>query len=293
LQEIRAIGDVVTVLRDGTVIDTVPADRATPASLVEMMFGESVERSRNVPSLSDPVPVMRVENLGRAETLSDVNFTLLRGEILGIAGVLGSGRTELLRALFGADQATEGTVHIGRASIRPVSPVQMKDLGIAFAPENRKDEGLVQILSTRANVCLASLSRIARRGFTSRRREQAVVQRQSREVDLTAPDIEAAVSSLSGGNQQKVVIAKWLNTEPRVLLLDEPTRGIDVKAKRQIFQILWNLSRQGISSVVVSSELEELLEVCHRIIIMRNGRVTGEIDPGIASLEQLFSLCMQ
>jgi ribose transport system ATP-binding protein len=293
LQEIRIIGDVVTALRDGTVVNTVPADRATAASLVEMMFGESIARSRDVPPLSEHTPVLRTQNFGRDRAFQDVNFTLHRGEILGIAGVLGSGRTELLRALFGADRATEGHVHIGGASIRPASPTQMKSLGVAFAPENRKDEGLVQILSIRANFCLASLDRIARRGFTSRRREVTAVGKQSHEVDLTAPDIEAAVSSLSGGNQQKVVIGKWLNTEPRVLLLDEPTRGIDVKAKRQIFQILWNLSRQGLSSVVVSSELEELLDVCHRVIIMRNGRITGEIDPATSSLEQLFSLCMQ
>jgi ribose transport system ATP-binding protein len=293
LQEIQSIGHVVTALRDGDVVGTFPAEQATPARLVEMMFGESVARGREVPPLGSPVPVMHVEGLSRGTAFSDVHFTLHRGEILGIAGVLGAGRTELLRAIFGADRATAGSVRFGDTTILPGSPEQMKRLGIALAPENRKDEGLVQILSTQANICLASLERIGCCGITTRRRDLAVAERRSREVDLVTPDMENEVSSLSGGNQQKVVLGKWLNTEPRVLLLDEPTRGIDVKAKRQIFQILWNLSKQGISSLVVSSELEELLDLCHRIIVMRGGRITGEIDPANSSLEQLFSQCMQ
>ncbi len=293
LQEIRSIGNVVTALRDGVMVGTVPVEQATPATLVEMMFGESVERTRDVPPLWTRDPIMAVRGFTRAPAFRDVHFSLHRGEILGIAGVLGSGRTELLRALFGADRATAGEVTLGNRTLRPAGPEQMKDLGMALAPENRKDEGLVQLLSTRANFCLASLDRIAPTGVTSVRRERAVVDQRRRDVDLTVADADAPVSSLSGGNQQKVVIGKWLNTEPLVLLLDEPTRGIDVQAKRQMFQILWKLSRQGIASLVVSSELEELLDVCHRVLIMRDGRITGEIDPATTTLEQLFSLCMQ
>jgi ribose transport system ATP-binding protein len=176
--------------------------------------------------------------------------------------------------------------------VRPTSPAQMKSLGVVLAPENRKEEGLVQVLSTRKNLCLASMNRISRRGFTRRRLEQPVVERYVRSLDIVAADPEASVSLLSGGNQQKVVIGKWLNTEPSVMLLDEPTRGIDVQAKRQMFEIIWELGRRGISCIVVSSELEELLEVCHRIVVMRKGTIVGEVLPQNTTLEQLFGMCI-
>jgi ribose transport system ATP-binding protein len=225
--------------------------------------------------------------------VQDVSFTLYRGEILGIAGVLGAGRTELLRALFGAEQPSAGEVEIRGQRVHPVSPEQMKALGLALAPENRKEEGLVQLLSVRGNMCLASLSRIARYGFTTARRERDVVQRRIREVDIKTATVDAPVSSLSGGNQQKVVLGKWLNTQPEVLLLDEPTRGIDVRAKQQVFDIIRDLSSRGIASLVVSSELEELLDICHRILIMRHGRITDEVDGDTATLDRIFTLCMQ
>jgi len=164
---------------------------------------------------------------------------------------------------------------------------------VAFTPENRQAQALVQMLSTRANVCLASLDRIARRGFLTRARERTVVGRLVERLAIWAPDIEQPVSSLSGGNQQKVVVAKWLNTDPRVILFDEPTRGIDVQAKQQIFQIMWDLGRQGISCLFVSSELEELLEVCHRILIMKKGTIVGEVRPEGVAVDELFARCME
>ena len=164
---------------------------------------------------------------------------------------------------------------------------------MVLTPENRKEEGLIQLLSTRVNICLASLRRVAHRGFTTRARERLWAEPLVRTVDLVAHDIESPVSSLSGGNQQKVVLSKWVGTEPRVILMDEPTRGIDVQAKRQVFEIIWELSRKGISSLVVSSELEELLELCHRVLIMKKGRLVGEVLPSETSLERLFGLCLQ
>jgi len=169
----------------------------------------------------------------------------------------------------------------------------MRDLGVALIPENRKDQGLVQSLSTRVNLCLASLSRVASRGFLTAERENVVVRKNIRELDIIVANANAPVAFLSGGNQQKVVVGKWLNTNPRLVLLDEPTRGIDVQAKQQIFQIIWDMSRRGISSIVVSSELEELLDICHRILIMRQGRIVGEMRPGEISLENLFAVCMK
>lgn len=291
LQELPRIADSITVLRDGRLIGTVA--EASPANLVRMMFGEVIQNVRPTDLVASREPVLQVRGLTRAGVFEQVSFTLHRGEILGIAGLLGSGRTELLRALFGADRPDAGEVEIAGKVVRPSSPAQMKRLGLAFAPEKRKEEGLVQILSTRANLCLASLEKVARRGMITRARELSAVRRRIEQASIKVPDPNAAVSSLSGGNQQKVVLGKWLATEPAVMLLDEPTRGIDVRAKQQIFQIMWDLSRKGIACVVVSSELEELLDVCHRILIMNKGRMTGDVDPAVVRLDRLFAACME
>ncbi len=292
LQEIKQIADTVSVLRNGRLVGTLPIGEASPQTVAHMMFGETVQKviPRGLSAGTDTV--MEVRNLSRRGAFADVSFAVRRGEILGIAGLLGSGRTELLRAVFGADPPDAGEVTLNGDTVRPATPRQMRRLGVALAPENRKDEGLVQILSTRLNTCLASLPRVARHGFTTRQRETAVTHRTIDDVSITVADVEAPVSSLSGGNQQKVVVGKWLNTEPRVMLFDEPTRGIDIQAKQQMFQLLWDLSGRGISSVVVSSELEELMDICHRILVMRKGAIVGEVLPQSATLEQLFALCL-
>ncbi|MCX5673294.1 MAG: sugar ABC transporter ATP-binding protein [Planctomycetota bacterium] len=293
LQELRRIADTVTVLRDGRHVGTIPVADATPQRIVEMMFGEVVQKERPADLQAGDRPVMEVRRLGRKGCFRDVSFTLYRGEILGIAGMLGSGRTELLRALFGADPLDEGEILIEGRPVRASSPERMKHLGVAFTPENRQAQALVQMLSTRANICLASLDRIARHGFLTRARERAVAGRLVERLAIRAPDVEQPVASLSGGNQQKVVVAKWLNTDPRVILFDEPTRGIDVQAKQQIFQIMWDLGRQGISCLFVSSELEELLEVCHRLLIMKKGTIAGEVLPQRVAVDELFARCME
>ena len=169
----------------------------------------------------------------------------------------------------------------------------MKRLGLALVPEDRKTKGLVLGLSTLDNACLASLDRVGRRGWITRRMQRAAVAPLVRDLAIAAPDLDQPVSSLSGGNQQKVVVGKWLNTRPAIVLFDEPTRGIDVRAKQQMFEILRRLSGEGIASLIVSSELEELVEVCHRILVMRGGRIVDELSPEGLSLDRLFGLCMQ
>ena len=169
----------------------------------------------------------------------------------------------------------------------------MKRLGLALAPEDRKAEGLVQILNTRININLAGYWPPSFHRFTGARRERAVAARYVREMDMAVPSVDDPVSGLSGGTQQKVVIAKWLNTEPRVLLLDEPTRGIDIRAKEQVFAVVRDLSAKGIASLIVSSELEELMDICHRILVLKRGTTAGEILPGDSSLEHLLGLCME
>jgi ribose transport system ATP-binding protein len=291
LEEIQRIADTVTVLRNGQVVGTIGVTEATPATIVRMMFGEIVRKTRPPEIRARQEPILEVRNFSRQGAFADVSFDLHAGEILGIAGLLGSGRTELLRSLFGADPHDTGTVRIGSGAVRPSSPAQMRRHGMALTPENRKEEGLIQILSIRTNLCLASLKRIARHGFITARRERTVAARNTRDVAITLPSLDAPVSTLSGGNQQKVVLAKWLNTNPRVILLDEPTRGIDLQAKQQMFQLIWDLSARGIGSIVVSSELEELLDVCHRILVMKKGTLAGEVLPQESSLDQLFARC--
>lgn len=293
LQEIGRIADTVTALRDGFSTPTIPIAEATPESIVMMMFGRNVRFTRMVATTPGPASLMEVKALSGVRGFHDVSFTLHAGEILGIAGLLGSGRTELLRTIAGADLPRSGSLVIDGKTIRPRSPEHMKRLGVVLTPENRKDQGLVQMLSVRANVCLAGLRRIAACGFTTVERERSVVESTIRDLAIAVPDPELPVSSLSGGNQQKVVLGKWLNTQPRIMLFDEPTRGIDLHAKLQIFQLIHRLSAEGIASIVVSSELEELMESCHRILVLRNGSIAGSLTPAASSLDELLGMCMQ
>jgi len=293
LQELPAIADRVSVLRDGVLVGAAKAAEATPRWLGEMMFGAAAQPRR--PQLPRPgdKPVLEVAGLCREHGFHDVCLTLYEGEILGIAGMVGSGRTELLRAIAGADGFDAGNVAVEGRRVAKPTPPRMKGLGVGLAPEDRQSQGLVRVLSTSDNVCMASLDRIARFGMVWPGLQRAFVAPLVRRLGIAVADIRARVSALSGGNQQKVVIAKWLNARPRIMLFDEPTRGIDVQAKEQIFQIMWDLSRDGVSSVFVSSELEELLEVCHRIVVLRNGTVAGEVVPDEVSAKRLLQLCME
>ncbi len=293
LGELWQIAQTVTVLRDGKYAGSIEMADATPEKIVHMMFGEIPQKQRPADlKVADEI-VMEVRNLEKQGCFANVNFKLHKGEILGIAGMLGSGRTEILKAIFGAEPFDRGQIIIAGETVRTATPVRMKNLGLAYTPEDRKEQGLIQILSTRANICLASLGRISTRGFITKKRERNIAGMLTKKLDIKVADIEQAVSSLSGGNQQKVVIGNWLNTNPRVILFDEPTRGIDVRAKQQIFQIIWDLSRKGVACIFVSSELEELIEVCHRIMVIKNGRIVREVQPDRISPEQLFVLCME
>jgi ribose transport system ATP-binding protein len=292
LHELAQIADMVTVLRDGVKVGTVAIAEASPSRIVDMMFGEVAHKARPSDLAAGSRILLEARGLTRSGAFHDVSFRLREGEILGIAGMLGSGRSELLRAVFGADPFDSGEVLVeGRLASSP-SPESMKRRGVAMTPENRKEEGLIQSLSTRENLCLANLGRISRRGFIRQALERQIVERQIRDLEILVPDDRTPVATLSGGNQQKVVVGNWLNTSPKVILLDEPSRGIDVNAKQQIFQIVWKLARDGISSIIVSTELEELLEVCGRILVMRYGRIVGEVDPTAVSVGQLYTMAM-
>lgn len=292
LQELWEIADTCTVLRDGRLIGVKPMKDATHKDILSMMFGDVEIRKRpDDLKVTDEV-VLEVNGLTRKHCFEDISFRLKKGEILGIAGMLGSGRTELLRSIFGADSFDKGEIFSFGQQIVSPDPVKMRRAGFAMTPEDRKHEGLVQIMSIRNNLCVASLENIAPGLFLSSAVEDEFVQRQVKELQIKVASVDHPVSSLSGGNQQKVVVGNWLNTDPKIMFFDEPSRGIDVKAKQQIFQIIWEQSRKGISSIMVSSELEELLEVCHRILIMRHGRIIGEVTPENLKIEELYSLSM-
>ncbi len=304
LQELPEIADTVSVLRDGKHVGRVDISEATPKRIGRMMFGR-VPATRKPDATSSKAqppnreaadwdkPILEVRNLTRRGKFEDVSFKLRSGEVLGIAGMLGSGRTELLMSLFGAEPFDEGQILIDGQPAPRHTPGVMKRLGLALAPEDRKRQALVQPMSVGDNLCLAALSRIARRGLITRGMQMPVVRRLIEQLHIRLPSIDRSVSTLSGGNQQKVVLGKWLASGPRVMLLDEPTRGIDVEAKRQIFEIIGELSRGGIGSIMVSSELEELVEVCDRILVLRKGRIVGRYAADAIDVETLFEACLE
>jgi ribose transport system ATP-binding protein len=295
MNELFEIADTCTVLRDGAFAGSVAMADASPESIVEMMFGETARAKRPVRQVIDRSgpPVLKVEGLARHGVFSDISFQVHPGEILGIAGLLGAGRTEVLRAVFGADPVDAGTVTVNGKTFQRPHLQSMKEAGLGYTPENRKEAGLVQILSTHDNLCLASLGRIAPSGIVSRAGEQGYVDRQIKDLAIKVPDSLLPVSSLSGGNQQKVVIGKWMNTAPKVMFFDEPSRGVDVQAKRQIFDIIWQKASEGLAAIFVSTELEEVLEVADRILVMRQGRIVAEVDPTETTLNDLYGLCMK
>lgn len=291
LQEVFKIADTVTVLRDGVLIGTERVEKLDAPRLIRMMFGE-VEHNAKAACYATERVVLSVEGVSNKK-LDQASFELHEGEILGIAGMLGSGRTELLRAIYGLDPITAGRIVVQGETIRKPTPYQMKKRGMGFTSENRKDEGLCLRLSIGENLLLANYYNISRKGRIDRKLEREYIDRQIRDLSIKATDDRLPASSLSGGNQQKLVVGNWLNTRPWILLMDEPSRGIDVSAKRQIFHVMWEEAKKGVSVIMVSSELDELLEVCDRILVMRSGAIRDEKKVTDLTVESIYSLCMQ
>jgi ABC-type sugar transport system ATPase subunit len=207
--------------------------------------------------------------------------------------MLGSGRTELLRSIFGADPFNSGEIVVNGCIVsKNANPIKMKALGLGLTPEDRKLEGVILKHSIRDNLCYASMGKTSHGWIEDHRKRRVFAEKQIVDLQIKVPDIKNSVNSLSGGNQQKVVVGNWLNNEPEIMIFDEPTRGIDVNAKQQIFEIMWTQSQKGISSIFVSTELEELLVVCHRILIMQNGHITGEVKANEVDVKDLYTLCM-
>jgi ABC-type sugar transport system ATPase subunit len=281
LDEVLSVADRVTVLRDGALVTTGDAGQHTPASLVRHMVGREIDVLEAEPAPVPPDAPVRLAARGLRRGLVDgVDLSVRAGEIVGIAGLVGSGRSETLRLLFGADRAADGVVEIDGAAFTRLTPRRAMAAGVALVPESRKEQGLVMARSVRENIALASLT-VRRYGpFVRPAAERTSVEAVSRTVDIRAAQPAAAVETLSGGNQQKALFAKWLLREPRVLLIDEPTRGVDVAAKAQIHHMVVELARAGMAVVVVSSEIEEVLGLAHRVLVLRQGRVVGEFPRG-------------
>lgn len=290
MDEIRRIANRTTVLRDGRRVATHNAAQVTPAELVREMVGHDLpERQRRSERVSDEL-AMRVTHLSAGERVRDVSFEIRRGEILGLAGLIGSGRTETLRAIFGADKKDAGEIFLGNAD-RPVSirkPADAVRAGIGMVPEDRKLDGLLLAQSIRVNTTLATLSRhVFGGGWLDSRAELRTADSLRTRLDLRCASLEQTVAELSGGNQQKVVIGRWLARNCSVMLFDEPTRGIDVAAKDMIYQLLRELAAEGKAVLFVSSELTELMAVCDRILVMSAGCIAAEFLPGHWTQEKI------
>jgi ribose transport system ATP-binding protein len=288
LDEVFRIADRVTVLKDGRVVATEPTSELTTDRLVRLMVGREVgarlDRSRRAPG----AVALAVRGLTRAGVLHDVGLQVRAGEILGIAGLAGAGRTEVLRAIHGADPVDAGQVEVFGRPVRIRSPRDAIALGIGLLTEDRKADGFLLKQSVAFNTTITRLATVTRRGVVSRRRERQVVAEHLRRLAVRAQGPDAPVRNLSGGNQQKVVLAKWLHTRCRILLVDEPTRGVDVGAKREIWQLLADLAAGGVAIVMVSSELPEILAVSDRVLVMREGRVTAELERAEATEELIM-----
>jgi ABC-type sugar transport system ATPase subunit len=282
LKEIFDVADRVTVLRDGRYVGTEPVATLTQDRVVRMMVGRDVRRQSARAADADAEEALAVQGLTRRGTFQDVTFSVRKGEILGIAGLMGSGREELVKALYGLVTPDSGEVRVDGRPVRIASPDDAIRLGIGFVTEDRKDAGIFPLMSVRENVTLSVLRRIARFGglHVEERRERGLLEEYTRFLTMRYASPGQPVMSLSGGNQQKVVLARALATRCRILLLLEPTRGIDVGAKAEIYQLLGELSRQGLALVVVSSDLPELMGVCSRILVVWQGRVTGDLSAG-------------
>jgi ribose transport system ATP-binding protein len=290
LDDVLKHTDRVTVLRDGRIVRTSPTSEETSEKLVSAMLGRTMELTfpdRPAALQEQPSPLLRVEHLAAPPAVVDVSFEVGPGEIVGLAGLVGSGRSETLRAVFGRDPSTGGRVEIEGRPYEDRSPLASIRRGLGMIPEDRRDQGLIATMSVRGNVTLASIRDFAMAGLIQRGREASAVGRLLTELDVTPPRVDGSVATLSGGNQQKILFAKWLSASPRIFLLDEPTRGVDVGAKRRIYRLITELGSEGLGVVLVSSELEEVMSLSHRVYLIHAGRTFDVVDPREISLDEV------
>jgi len=292
LDEIRRIGQRVTVLRDGRSVGTVPADTSTD-ELVQMMVGRSIE-SHYPRVRTDPAEeLLSVEHLTSEGVFEDVSLTVRAGEVVGLAGLVGAGRTEVLRAVFGADRYDSGIVTVRGSQVARHDVHGAIDAGLGLVPEDRKAQGLVLGASVGDNLGLVSLRKVTRAGLVDRGRLRELARDAVKDLGIRTPGIQTTVNNLSGGNQQKVVMGKWLAADPAVLLLDEPTRGVDVGAKVEIYKLINKLTASGRGVLLVSSDLPEVLGICDRVLVMAQGLIVGELTHEEATQDSVMALAVK
>ncbi len=280
LEEILELTDHVAIMRDGELIRVAPTSEETVDSLVSGMVGRDLATDyQQAKDASAGEVRLEVDGLNRAGILHDVSFTVRAGEIVGLAGLIGSGRSEIARAILGADKKDSGTIRVDGVELRAKSPRDAIKKGVFMVPENRKEQGLVLIGSIRSNLLMASFSRLATLGVTSLAKMKKRAQALAKDVDLRFSSISQPAGSLSGGNQQKILFGRAIDLNPSVLIVDEPTRGVDIAAKRAIHGILDERAAEGTAVLFISSELEEVLGVCNRILVVHRGRIEAEFHP--------------
>ncbi|EKS19305.1 ribose import ATP-binding protein RbsA [Streptococcus urinalis FB127-CNA-2] len=289
MEEIFKVTDLVTVMRDGCVVDTCQTQETTSEELVKKMVGRQLEdyypqKTANIGDLA-----FQVNNL-TGETFEDISFYVRKGEILGFSGLMGAGRTETMRAIFGIDPINSGQILIDGKEVTIANPNQAITLGIGFLTENRKDEGLILDFSIKDNMTLPSTKDFIKRGMFDEKTSNLFVRQLIDRLYIKSGKIGTIVGNLSGGNQQKVVLAKWIGIAPKILILDEPTRGVDVGAKREIYQLMNELAERGVPIILVSSDLPEVLGVSDRIMVMHEGHIVGELKQTEATQEKVMHL---
>lgn len=288
LEEVLEISDKITVLRDGEIIETKAAEELDEELLIDLMVGRELSRSKRVEKrLSDKEKVLEFKNV-TTDKIKNISFYLLKGEILGLAGLIGSGRTELAEAIFGMDKITSGQVFIDNNLEKIKKPQEAIEKDIAFITEDRKSLGLLLDLSVLENVTYSSLDSISKNGIIDKKREKTLVIEILEKLNVKYASLDEKVLNLSGGNQQKVVIAKWLLSDASIFIFDEPTRGIDVGAKEEIYNILRNLTKEGKSIIMISSEMEEIINISDRVMVMSNGEIVSEYKAKDITSEQIF-----
>ncbi len=293
LEEVFEIGDRMTVLKNGTSTDSLKVEDTNKEEIIQLMLGRALERMFPDHESNIGEELLKIDGLSLENKVEEVSLSVRSGEIVGIAGLVGSGRTETLQAVFGSKKRKKGTIKLSQKEIRPRTPWEAVKLGIGMVPEDRKSAGLITNLSLKENISLTNLKKISNQlGFIYKKKERDSVDAFMKTLRIKAENEEVKAKKLSGGNQQKVVIAKWLTRECNVVLIDEPTRGVDVGAKIEIYNQINNMSDRGLGLLVVSSETTELLNICDRILVMHEGRVKGELLKDQFSEENVLRLAM-
>ena len=289
MEEVRFLADTITVLRDGSHVRTAPASELDDDTMIRLMVGRSVVLEQ-VPRTQPLGPArLAVQHLSLPGVFDDITFEIAEGEIVGIAGLVGAGRSEIAQAIFGMSPKVTGTIDVDGVRVAPKSPATMMDRGVVYLPENRDVEGVIASMTITSNIALPSIRRLNRFGVMSARRERTLATDQRTALSIKG-QIDDLVSSLSGGNRQKVALARWLATDPKVLLLDEPTHGIDVGTKAQVHDIIRDLARERRMAVLmISSDLPEVLAVCDRVLVIARGRLTADIPQESATQERILA----